>query len=339
MRHTYQSSSGGSLVIPMERKCCIIGGTSTPRLAKMISWKYAYLPAGQVAEDLQMHHNRPTSRCFVQQLAEATSDIAREEEFEFEYALPPMPEVVKHIVASRDGTTVPLVGGGYREAMVGTISFYSAKCERMYSIYAGCAPQYGKQTFDTVMDIELLKVKALYPEVTYVGIADGAKDNWRYLENHTQLQVLDFYHACEHLSKVSVVMAPTEAGKKTWLDNARSDLKHKTKGADFILREMMAIRELNIKTEKPVPEVLNETITYFTNNRKRMQYTTCQKMNIPIGSGVTEAACKTLVKQRLNGSGMKWQIDSVENMLLLRGIILTKGRWEQFWIGITKQRA
>lgn len=47
--------------------------------------------------------------------------------------------------------------------------------------------------------------------------------------------------------------------------------------------------------------------------------------------GVTEAACKTLVKQRLSQSGMRWSLDSIDNVLLIRGLVLTQGRWCQAW--------
>jgi len=73
-------------------------------------------------------------------------------------------------------------------------------------------------------------------------------------------------------------------------------------------------------------KVLQTSITYFQNNFKRMDYANYVKMKYPIGSGVTEAACKVMVKQRLCGSGMKWIIPNTENMFLLRGLVLTEGR-------------
>ncbi|MBT5707691.1 MAG: hypothetical protein HOI66_15360 [Verrucomicrobia bacterium] len=52
---------------------------------------------------------------------------------------------------------------------------------------------------------------------------------------------------------------------------------------------------------------------------------------LPIGSGVTEAACKTLVKERMCGSGMKWKSSGASYVLRIRGLIQTEGRWHQFW--------
>lgn len=322
--------------MPLEGGCQIIGGTSTPRFAKMVSWKYAQLPASKVSEDLGINHRRPTSRHLIQRLGGAVGDIARAKEFEWSYALPQMPEVVAHIAISRDGTTTPIIKEGYRETMCGTISLYGAKEGRMHTIYIACAPEYGKKSFDQVMDMEVEKIKEQYPHVKYLGLADGAKNNWAYLEARTEVSILDFYHACEHLAQVSSAMRKGEESRKRWLEEACHDLKNKPKAASLILRELKARRvEMGDKT----PEILMENITYFENNLKRMDYSTYQKKGYPIGSGVTEAACKVVAKQRLNCAGMKWSIDVAQDTLIMRGLICTNGRWEQFWHNVAKMRA
>ena len=76
-----------------------------------------------------------------------------------------------------------------------------------------------------------------------------------------------------------------------------------------------------------------KAITYFKNNIKagRMSYYKFVKENLVIGSGVTEAACKTIIKQRLGGSGMRWKQKGIKMILSLRTLVKTKGRWQQFW--------
>jgi hypothetical protein len=312
----------------MERDARIVGSNITPRFAKIVSWKYAQLPAAKVSEDLTMNHGRKTSRKLIQTTGALVGELAREKEFEWTYEPPPMEQVITHISVSREGTTTPIVKEGYRETMCGTLSFYSAKGERQHTIYAACAPEYGKKSFDSVMDMELEKVKKRYPNLTYIGLADGAKNNWAYLEERTAVHILDFFHATEHLSEVSVVMHTKEAKRKQWLDEACHDLKHQRNGAKHILRELANHRK---KLSPQAPEILNATITYFENNLNRMNYAAYQKAGFPIGSGVTEAACKVVAKHRLSASGMRWTIDPVQHTLLLRGLICTTGRWEQFW--------
>mgnify|MGYP001560795910 CR=1 FL=1 len=299
----------------------------------MISWKYSQLPASKVEKDLKLNHARPTSRKLVQRLGKCVGEIAMDNEFEWSYQLPQFDEVVKHVAISRDGTTTAILGEGWRETMCGTIGFYNGEGERMHTIYLACAPEHGKASFDSVMDMEIERVKERYPKVSYVGLADGSKDNWTYLQGHTGVNILDFYHAAEYLTEVSKVLNKSETEQKKWIEEACHDLKHKSNGATYLLRELKHYRQ-NLTTQ--VPETLNTTITYFENNQQRMKYDKYQKLGYPIGSGVTEAACKVVVKQRLNGSGMRWNLEPVQHMLLLRGLVCTNGRWEQFWNHIDK---
>jgi len=71
--------------------------------------------------------------------------------------------------------------------------------------------------------------------------------------------------------------------------------------------------------------------TYFNNHRHQMDYPGFLAESLPIGSGVTEAACKTLVKQRLCASGMRWKTKGAKIILSLRSLVHTTGRWTQFW--------
>jgi hypothetical protein len=322
--------------VPMERRCHIIGGTSTPKFAKMVSWKYAHMPASKVCEDFRMNHARRTSRCLVQRLSACVGDIARAVEPEIAYSLPELPAVVSYVAVGRDGTTTPIIKEGYRETMCGTISLYSQKGERLHTIYSACAPEYGKGSFDRVMDMELENIKVKFPKAQYIGLADGSKNNWRYLEKCTTVHILDFFHVTEHLAKVAEVMYRNKVKRKEWLDQVCHDLKHKAKGAILILRELKAKK---VELGEKAPVALKENIVYFENNIMRMNYIQYQKQGYPIGSGVTEAACKVVAKQRLSASGMRWSIDIAQDTLLLRGIVCTAGRWDQFWNYITQNRA
>ena len=79
-------------------------------------------------------------------------------------------------------------------------------------------------------------------------------------------------------------------------------------------------------------------IAYFTNQSRegRMDYPPLVVARVPIGSGVTEAACKVLVKQRLCGSGMRWTEPGAAAVLSLRCLSYTTERWSQFWARIDR---
>jgi hypothetical protein len=76
---------------------------------------------------------------------------------------------------------------------------------------------------------------------------------------------------------------------------------------------------------------IQAAITYYENHQHQMDYAEYIEKKYPIGSGVTEAACKTLVKQLLCCSGMRWKEKGAGIILSLRALVLTKEQWSQFW--------
>lgn len=235
---------------------------------------------------------------------------------------------------SLDGAYVLTINDGYRESMVGTISLYNKDGKRLHTTYIAASPEYGKETFFTRFEREIKLTKNNHSNITSIGVADGAKNNWPFLEKHTDNQVLDFWHATEYLTGASQAIFNKKAQdveRKAWLEQRCHDLKHKQGAATRILNELKTHE--NKRLPKVLKENLNATITYLENNIKagRMSYHKFVKENLPIGSGVTEAACKTIVKQRLGGSGMRWKDKGIKVILSLRTLVKTKGRWNQFW--------
>jgi hypothetical protein len=166
-----------------------------------------------------------------------------------------------------------------------------------------------------------------------LGIADGAKANWSFLEQHTSRQLLDFFHVTEYLSDVAQAAFPGKTDKpkrEAWLHERCTQLKHEAGAVDTLLTEMEKFAK-RTKLSNTVKENLAAAQTYFANNRQRMNYAEHVAKDLPIGSGVTEAACKTLIKQRLCCSGMRWKPQGAKVILSLRALIQSKGRWQQFW--------
>jgi len=328
-RHVYQSSKGGKTYCPLESNARIVV-TSTPRFAKIVSNKYANLASTKVQVDLAENHGRKVARSYLQNLSEAVGSVALAKLEDWHYTTPKLNEPVKTISIGVDGTCMLLCKDGYREAMVGTISLYDKEGERQHTINIGATPEYGKSTFWQRMKREIAQVKTMYPQAIYIGIADGAKDNCSFLKQHTDKQTLDFYHATGYLKAVAVAAFPRSKEKqRLWLDTKCHELKHIPGTAENIFDEMKTLKKK--KLSKVAQDNLDSSITYFKNHKSEMNYAKSIKENLPIGSGVTEAACKTLVKQRLCQSGMKWIEKGAGIVLSLRALVLTKGRWEQFW--------
>jgi hypothetical protein len=330
-RHVYQSPQGGKTYCPLDREARIVV-SSTPRFAKMIAHKYAEFGSGRVLLDLEENHGRKVARSFVQNVADAVAAVALAKEESWNYALPEMEHPVTTITLGLDGTCLLMCEDGWRETMVGTIGFYDKAGERQHTIYMAATPEYGKATFLDRMDREIERVKALYPQARYVGIADGARGNWDFLEPRTETQIVDFYHAAEYLSEAAdVLFAGKPQEKERWLEDRCHRLKHESGAAGAILKELKKLSTVS-RTANGHADV-EDAITYFSNQNKkgRMDYAAWVEEDLPIGSGVTEAACKVIVKQRLCGSGMKWKEPGAAAVLSVRCLTYTRERWSQFW--------
>jgi hypothetical protein len=331
-RYVYQSPKGGKIYCPLEQKARIIRG-ATPKFAQQIAHKYSNMNAPAVCQDLEQNHHRKIAHSYLQDVSDWVGSIAQAKEEVWEYDIPPLDEAITTVVVSLDGAYVLMRDDGYREAMVGNISLYDVSGERLHTVYVGEAPEYGKGTFFQRMEKEIVTVKKHYPNALYLGIADGAKNNWPFLEQHTSRQLLDFFHVTEYLAQVSYAACPGKTDKPKraiWLDDRCKQLKHEPGAAEALISEMEKLVQKNSLT-KTVREDLQAALTYFNNHRQMMDYATHTAKNLPIGSGVTEAACKTLVKQRLCGSGMRWKDKGAKVILSLRALVQTKGRWQQFW--------
>ena len=108
-------------------------------------------------------------------------------------------------------------------------------------------------------------------------------------------------------------------------------LKHEAGGAGAVLERLKVLAKARPWAKDD--EDVQRAVTYFTNQSAagRMDYRSRVEVNEPIGSGVTEAACKVLVKQRLCGSGMRWKEPGAAAVLSVRCLTYTTERWSQFW--------
>ena len=328
-RHVYQTSRGGKTFCPMERDARLVLN-STPRLAKMVSFKYSTVGANMVCRDFAESHGRRISRGYVKDLSEAVGVIAEAKEETWSYALPDLDQPVASISLGLDGTCMLLVEDGWREAMAGTIAFFDREGNRMHTIYMGASPEYGKERFRDRFSREIDRVQETFPEALYVGLADGSPDNWNFLAGYVDREVLDFYHASEYVGNAAeAVFGKRRSQREEWLSDRLHRLKHKQGAAKRLLAEMKASMD-DVKGENR-REKLNDSIRYFENQHPKMGYAKQVGENLPIGSGITEAACKVLVKQRLCNSGMRWKERGASLVLSIRALVLTENRWDQFW--------
>ena len=112
---------------------------------------------------------------------------------------------------SLDGVMVALRAGEagraeacWREAACGTVSFHDGEGKRLKTLYLGRMPESGKLTLKAQLAGEVAQIRRLRPGCAIAAIADGAADNWTFLQTLApEAEVVDFWHACEHLRTAS----------------------------------------------------------------------------------------------------------------------------------------
>jgi hypothetical protein len=329
-RHVYQGTQGGPTYCPLDQDARIVV-SSTPKFAKTVAHKYAEFSSARLREDLEQNRGRSISRGLARDIAEAVASVAQIEQEDWSYALPKLEEPPASVGIGLDGTCLLMTEDGWREAMVGTLAFFDKSGDRQHTVYLAATPEYGKAKFLARLEAEIGKAKLKFPCARYVGLADGASGNWEFLGRHTSVQVVDFWHAAEYLGKAAVVIyrGPPHS-REAWMDDACHRLKHEPGGAEWVLKRLRTLAR-----ERPWAkddEDVVRAIVYFENQSGagRMDYASRVEVGDPIGSGVTEAACKVIVKQRLCGSGMKWTKEGAAAVLSLRCLTHTAERWGQF---------
>lgn len=334
-RNVYQRGTGGRVYIPLDLAARIVV-TSTPKLAKMLSHKYAALPGvSKVVEDLEQNHGRHVAPGTIQHVADAVATVTFAKEEVWTYALPELEAPVASISVGLDGSCMMLVNDGYREAMTGTIALYDGEGQRLHTIYLAASPEYGKATFLASLAREVARVRGLFPGAAVVGVADGAASNWTFLEEHTDRQTVDFYHVSEYLAAAAAGVFATPAERLTWLHDACHRLKHRARAPTQLLGELQGFRTCRLR--KAGKAALEAAITYFENQQHRMTYAANVAAKLPIGSGVTEAACKVIIKERMCISGgRRWTERGASTVLSLRCLTHTKGRWQDFWAKVSR---
>ena len=231
------------------------------------------------------------------------------------------------MVAMKDAKRVD-GSSGYQEAGCGTLTTCDAEGERLETVYVGRMPQPCKEALKKTLCAELEAVLAKRPDPQVVKIADGAHDNWRYLDTLAPqgTSVVDFYHAAEQLkSGLDACYGQDDAKGRAHYEKLRHLLRHDCGGVEKVIRSLNHQRRKQPKSKR-----IAEVLGYFRNHRHRMGYAEAKARHLPIGSGVVEAACKTLVTQRLKRSGMRWRHAGGQAILTLRALIRSR-RFDSAW--------
>ena len=158
----------------------------------------------------------------------------------------------------------------------------------------------------------------------FVFIGDGAKWAWNWVTASypKATQILDFYHAMEHLAKFSKTYFATKEAQENWLSARKLDLFN-----DRVLAVIQGIKTMNSSNSKIEIE-RKSLLTYLNNNHSRMLYKTFRDRGLDIGSGAIESAHRTVLQKRLKQSGQRWSLEGAQKVINLR-IVNMNQQWDK----------
>lgn len=351
-RHMFvnrKKDGDGQSLCPLELQTGMVESYWTPMAAKNAMWALAHLTPQEVEDMLLQFGTMNPSRSSLDRLPKALNQRWEPQTVTYHEKLIANESIPSNAVsfsASLDGVMIGMkpeksasgdkhpMKTEWREASCGTISFFDAEGERLSTVQYGQMPEHKKATLKALLRMNTEAILQQRQDLKLVHLADGAQDNWTFFDEEMPLgfQLTDFYHASEYLKDAFDAAYPKDTNKaRAKFEDYKVILRDESDGIKKTLR---ALRHL--RSQHKGNKVIEASVTYFTNNQHRMLYAKAKSKNYPIGSGIVEAACKTLVGQRLKRSGMSWHCNGGQGVLTFRSLIKSS-RFDKAWEFIEKQ--
>lgn len=241
----------------------------------------------------------------------------------------------------RDGIFVRLRHGVWQEGATATISVLDRQGKRVGTVYLAQMPESGQATLTeqicavlkallSQVDSQSLRLayvtdEGYHPSGYYHQVLKRMVDPrrpWRRLE---WIRIVDFYHACLYVQQLGETIFGLGAEAQSWAKQMRHVLKTRADGVARVLKSASALRRHRGLCSQAT--LYDKAYRYLKTRSQWMRYHLYRRQKLPIGSGITEAACKIVFTQRLKRSGMSWTVQGGQTILDLRVIKLSRV-WE-----------
>jgi len=245
------------------------------------------------------------------------------------------------LAVGRDGITLREHRHSFFEvATAATLSVYDRAGKRLTTLYLAWPPELGQATMSAMLTdllTELLeRWQGPLPQLAYVTDS-GDHESSYYQETLSRMvhprtgqrlnwqRVVDYYHVAERVwTMASLLLGKDTQEAHGWAIRMLKALK-KPSGPSRVLHS--AASHFHRRELKPAKvKDFWKAYRYLQKRTQFMRYHEYARRHIPLGSGVTEAACKTIFTQRLKLSGMRWSREGAATILNLR-VILLSGTW------------
>jgi hypothetical protein len=342
--------------VPRDRELDIVDTEYSPAVRRMMA---------VVGSDTSFHHGRDqlellagltvTRKAIERHAEEIGADVARCQQAEIQRAAQlPLPHLagpqIPVLYIEMDGTGVPVVPaeteGRYgknpdepshtREVKIGCVFTQTGlddagrpvrdEASTTYTGAIETAENFGRRMYTEAVQRGWDHAKLR------VILGDGAVWIWNIADREFPgaVQIVDLYHAREHLWVLAGKLFPTdERRKKRWATQLQNKLD---KGKiEPLVKQLRTFPPANSEAA----ELLRSEADYFEHNRQRMRYPSFRSRNLFVGSGVIEAACRTVIAKRLKQSGMFWTVRGANAIIALRCTRLSR-RFENYWASRSK---
>jgi hypothetical protein len=311
----------------------------TPREAEDTARRLGRLPYSRSSFDRvghavgQLYHERKTEIDDALIVALQIPPAAQSVSFGIDRVSLPLEEPrPRPIGRPRKGAPTRPVQRVYRMAYCTTVTFHDETGAALHTLRQGAIPSVDPLDLCDRLLADAVAILEQRPDLRVVLLSDGAPEMRSLLRSAldesilgTQVyELLDFWHVLEKLVPAAQVVYG-EARATEMVAHWRLDLLNRNAAPDDILTALTlsGTRQVRIGSTRPV----HEAITYLENHRELLGYPGARRRGLPIGSGNTEATCKTLFTIRMKRSGARWKEMTAGNVVNLRALALSD-RWE-----------
>ena len=364
-RNLFRPSGGSKAVCALDLRAGVVGGICTPAMARMVTYTMGHMTSAESAALFREFGIEGPSSSTCDRIPKVVGEAWEANRVEWEQALrvaETVPAEATVLAVSLDGVMVPdkqaqveakaerekkrknlakPTGGpaGYREVGCGTVSLFAqedGEAKRLQTIRYGRAPEAKKKTLTEQLEAEVEAILATRRDLILVALADGAEENWRFFDGPRwakATKIVDFGHASQHLKAgLAAYYGEESVEGRAEYERLKVILKEQAGGVDTVIEALLKLeRSLRARARASARQkkLVRGERKYFENQRERIDYATYIDKGLPIGSGVVEAACKTLATQRMKRSGMSWG-DGKQAILTIRSL-QQSDRWERGW--------
>lgn len=337
---------------PGDEALDIVGTSRSPGLRRMMARAGAKATFQEARDDLKIYAGLQVSAKDVERVAETIGeDMERWTKQERNTLLEQTPvpagePSIPILYIELDGTGVPMTpeqlkgrkgkqadgSAKTREVKLGCVFTQTTTDENGYPVRDPDSTTFvgaieGAEDFGWRLYAEALR-RGLPQAQRAVVLGDGADWIRNLVEMHfpEATLIIDLYHAREHVSDLCKLLWPydkelMEQRRAQWWNLLDED------GVETLVAQ--ALKCLSTTASESQKKVRKE-INYLEKNKDRMRYASYRAQGLFVGSGVIEAACKSVIGQRLKQSGMKWSLRGANAIISLR-CIMQSDRLEDYW--------